>query len=90
MTSLREMHSPGVTSSGLFRQQNAWKPSVVSALATLLNERVSLLPAQCCEPAACCLLDFYKSWPNLHLLPTLKLFVLILLERNDATNLKAV
>lgn len=80
MTSLCERHSLAIMSLGFCRQENALNPSIMSASTTLLNERISLFSAQCYEPAAFCLLGFYKNCPKLHLLQMLKLFVLMFLK----------
>lgn len=47
-------------------------------------------PCQCYEPAAFCLLGFYKYCPRLHLLQMLQLLVLMFLKWNDVTYLKAM
>jgi len=66
--------------SGFCRQQNNLNPGVTSALISLLNKRVAILPDQCDEPAAFCLLGFHKSYPKLRLLQMLKLFVFTFLK----------
>lgn len=62
---------------------------VTSALTSLLNKRVALLPTQCYESTAFCLVGFYKNCCKLPLLQMLKLFVFTFLKWNDVTFLEA-
>lgn len=61
MMSLCERHFLGAVSSGLCGQQNTLNPGIAAASSTLVTDRVSLLPAQCWEAVAFCLLGFDKK-----------------------------
>lgn len=80
-----ERHSLGVTGSRLCRQQT----NLNLCYVCLLNKRVALLPAQCYESTAFCLVGFYKNCCKLPLLQMLKLFVFTFLKWHDVTFLKA-